>query len=122
RPAWRPFDPTPWGGPQPLEPPGGVYYYVRDFVEALSQRWDTYVVGYDLRKQVHIFEEISHRYERMRSRAGVDRGPLAAITRGPVVVGCGLVLGGVGYAFWRRRRKAQGTVPRGDKRAVDPHV
>ena len=47
RPGWRTFDPTPPSGAQPMEPPNGVYYYMRDFVEALSQRWNTYVVGYD---------------------------------------------------------------------------
>ena len=105
RPTWRTFDPTPPGGAQPLEPPGGAYYYVRDFIEALSQRWDTYVVGYDLRKQVHIFEELSRRYDRMRSKAGVDRGPLDAVTRAPVVaMGVLALLGGAGYLVWRRRR------------------
>ncbi len=105
RPTWRTFDPTPPGGAQPIEPPEGAYYYLRDLVDALSQRWDTYVVGYDLRKQVHIFEDLSRRYERLRSRAGVDRGPLDALTRGPVVVGAGLALLGVVYALWRRRRR-----------------
>ncbi len=104
RSTWRTFDPTPPGGAQPLEPPGGAYYYLRDFVEALSQRWDTYVVGYDLRKQVHIFEELSHRYERMRSKAGVDRGPLDALTRAPVVAASALLLLCVGYIVWKRRR------------------
>jgi protein-glutamine gamma-glutamyltransferase len=103
-PTWRTFDPTPPGGAQPLEPPGGAYYYARDFVEALSQRWDTYVVGYDLRKQVHIFEELSHRYERIRSKAGVDRGPLDALTRAPVAAAGALLLLGAGYMFWKRRR------------------
>lgn len=116
-PTWRTFDPTPPGGAQPLEPPGGVYYYVRDFVEALSQRWDTYVVGYDLRKQVHIFEELSHRYERMRSKAGVDHGPLDALTRAPVLAGSGLLLLGVGYVLWKRRRGFPGPDTDGSKRA-----
>jgi transglutaminase-like putative cysteine protease len=121
-PSWRTFDPTPPGGAQPLEPPGGVYYYVRDFVEALSQRWDTYVVGYDLRKQIHIFEELSRRYEHMRSKAGVDRGPLDRITRGPVVAGAGLVLLGIAYALWRRRRKTGAADADSEKRVVDPRL
>jgi transglutaminase-like putative cysteine protease len=121
-PSWRTFDPTPPGGAQPLEPPGGVYYYVRDFVEALSQRWDTYVVGYDLRKQIHIFEELSHRYDRMRSRAGVDRGPLDRVTRGPVVAGAGLVLLAAAYALWRRRRTSATPDAEGEKRPLDPRL
>jgi len=108
RPTWRTFDPTPPGGAQPLEPPGGIYYYMRDFVEALSQRWDTYVVGYDLRKQVHIFEELSHRYERIRSKAGVDRGPLDVLTRAPVVAAGALLLLGAAYLRWKRRRTLAG--------------
>src|SRR5258708_22441513 len=74
-PGWRPFDPTPPSGAQPLEPPSGAYYYLRDFVEALSQRWNTYVVGYDLRKQVRIFDEVSQRYERLRF-VGSARAPM----------------------------------------------
>ncbi|HZU82500.1 MAG TPA: transglutaminaseTgpA domain-containing protein [Polyangiaceae bacterium] len=93
-PGWRTFDPTPLSGAQPLEPPTGAYYYVRDFVEALSQRWNTYVVGYDLRKQVRVFDEVSRRYERLRF-AGSARAPLYA---------AGAALAGVlAYAAWRRR-------------------
>jgi protein-glutamine gamma-glutamyltransferase len=117
RSTWRTFDPTPPGGAQPLEPPGGAYYYLRDFVEALSQRWDTYVVGYDLRKQVHIFEELSHRYERMRSNAGIDRGPFDALTRAPVVAASALLLLGVGYIVWKRRRAVGAGDADGIKRA-----
>jgi protein-glutamine gamma-glutamyltransferase len=117
RPTWRTFDPTPPGGAQPLEPPGGVYYYLRDFVEALSQRWDTYVVGYDLRKQVHIFEELSHRYERIRSKAGVDRGPFDVLTRAPVVGAGGLLLLGAAYLRWKRRRTLAGPDADDAKRA-----
>ncbi len=122
RPAWRTFDPTPPGGAQPMEPPEGAYYYLRDFVDALSQRWDTYVVGYDLRKQVHIFEDLSHRYERLRSRTGVNHGPLDALTRGPVVSGAGLVLLGVAYALWRRRRRVHAGRADAAKRANDTRL
>jgi transglutaminase-like putative cysteine protease len=122
RPAWRTFDPTPPGGAQPLEPPEGAYYYLRDFVDALSQRWDTYVVGYDLRKQVHIFEELSHRYERLRSKVGVDRGPLDALTRGPVVAAAALALLLAAYALWRRRRRRTAGDGSSTKRANDARL
>jgi protein-glutamine gamma-glutamyltransferase len=122
RPTWRTFDPTPPGGAQPLEPPGGAYYYVRDFIEALSQRWDTYVVGYDLRRQIHIFEELSHRYERMRSKAGVDRGPLDAVTRAPVIATSALLCLGAAYFLWRRRRRTGATDGDGAKRPNDSRL
>ncbi|MGH7296494.1 MAG: transglutaminase TgpA family protein [Polyangiaceae bacterium] len=104
-PGWQTFDPTPPSGAQPLEPRDGLYYLMRDFVEALSQRWNTYVVGYDLHKQVRIFDEVSKRYERLRSRTGFDRGPLAKVTRGPVVAGAMLAIVALGYLAWRRRRR-----------------
>jgi hypothetical protein len=103
-PGWQTFDPTPPSGAQPLEPPGGVYYYLRDFVEALSQRWSTYVVGYDLRKQVRLFDELSRSYERARSRLGANKGALGRLTRGPVVATGLLALVALGYVAWRRRK------------------
>jgi transglutaminase-like putative cysteine protease len=104
-PGWQTFDPTPPSGAQPLEPPDGVYYYLRDFVEALSQRWNTYVVGYDLRKQVRIFDELSRRYERMRSRMGANKGALGRLTRGPVVAAGLLALVAAAYVAWRKRKR-----------------
>jgi transglutaminase-like putative cysteine protease len=121
--GWQTFDPTPPSGAQPLEPPNGVYYWLRDFVEALSQRWNTYVVGYDLRKQVHIFEEMSHRYERLRSRAGIDRGPLAGLTRGPVLAGVCLLAVAGAYWLWKRRRKpGTSRSAEGTKKAHDARI
>lgn len=108
QPAWKTFDPTPASGAQPLEPPTGVYYYVRDFIEALSQRWNTYVVGYDVHKQMRLFEEMSRRYEHMRRRAGIERGILDKATRGPVVSGLALGLAAVAYSLWRRHRQRSG--------------
>ncbi|HXN31580.1 MAG TPA: DUF3488 and transglutaminase-like domain-containing protein [Polyangiaceae bacterium] len=105
RAGWRTFDPTPTSGAQPLEPPNGAYYYVRDFVEALSQRWNTYVVGYDLRKQVRIFDEVSQRYERLR---------FTGSTRIPIVAGTLALAIAIGYVIWRRRGRAKGTRDGGD--------
>jgi hypothetical protein len=58
----------------------------------------------------------------MRSRAGVNRGPLDALTRGPIVAGGVLALAGLAYAFWRRRRRLKGTQSPGDTRIVDPQL
>jgi protein-glutamine gamma-glutamyltransferase len=98
-PGWQTFDPTPANGAQPMEPPNGAYYYVRDFVEALSQRWNTYVVGYDLRRQVRLFDDVSQRYERLRFQ-GLTRFAM---------VGAGLALGiAGGYFVWKRRGRLSG--------------
>jgi protein-glutamine gamma-glutamyltransferase len=116
RASWRTFDPTPASGAQPVEPPTGAYYYVRDLVEALSQRWNTYVVGYDLHKQVRLFEDVSLGYERLRSRAGIDKGPLSRLTRGPAVAGVALVALAFAYALWKRRKQAGESVRQGAER------
>jgi transglutaminase-like putative cysteine protease len=104
-PGWQTFDPTPANGAQPLEPPTGAYYYLRDFVEALSQRWNTYVVGYDLRKQVRIFDEVTRRYDVLRTRAGLDRGPLRGLTRAPALAAGLLVIVAAAYIAWKRRAR-----------------
>jgi transglutaminase-like putative cysteine protease len=117
RPRWRTFDPTPVAGAQPIEPPGGVYYYLRDFVEALSQRWNTYVVGYDLHKQFRLFEDVARRYDALRSKTGADKGLLDRATRSPTVGAMALLLFLAGYATWRRRRTRRSPderVSRGD--------
>ena len=73
-----------------------------------SQRWNRYVIGYDLKTQVRIFEDISRGYERMRAKTGVNRGIAERITRGPVLVGVLLVAVAAGYVVWKRRRKPKG--------------
>ena len=124
RPTWRTFDPTPASGAQPVEPPGGFYYYMRDFIEALSQRWNTYVVGYDLNKQIHLFDDVTRHYERFRSKAGVDRGVLDRLTRAPAVGAFGIALTVVAYALWRRRRLTpdERALRAGGLRVTDPRL
>lgn len=102
--SWLTFDPTPAAGAQPLEDTTGAIVYLRDLAEALSQRWNRYVVGYDLRTQVRLFDDISHRYEKLRSHAGLNRGALDRLTRAPVVAGALLGAMALGYVAWKRRR------------------
>ena len=57
--GWQTFDPTPPSDAAPRSELSGVLAFMRDVIEATSQRWDRYVVGYDLRQQVYLFETIS---------------------------------------------------------------
>ena len=119
--GWHTFDPTPTSGAQPLQETSGAYVYMRDLVEALSQRWNRHVLGYDLKTQVRLFEDISRSYERIRAKTGTNHGIMERVTRGPVLAGVLLVgLAGL-YILWKRRRqpkdKAQDAV---DKTRIDP--
>jgi protein-glutamine gamma-glutamyltransferase len=107
RPGWQTFDPTPNAGAQPLQETTGFLVYMRDLLDALQQRWNRYVIGYDLRTQLRLFEDMSSRYERWRSKTGVNKGAMEKVTRAPVLAAGVLALGGVGYFLWKRRRRGQ---------------
>lgn len=121
--GWVTFDPTPTSGAQPLQETTGAWVYARDLVEALSQRWNRYVVGYDLKTQVRIFEDLSKRYERLRQQTGTNTGVAERATRPSVLAGV-VLLAGVGlYVLWRRRRgpKLPAKGP-DDARTTDPKL
>lgn len=106
--GWVTFDPTPTSAARPLQDTGGALVYLRDFVEALSQRWNRYVVGYDLGTQVRLFEEASRKYDSARAKAGIKEGVAGKVTQAPVVAAIIVGLGVAGYTFWRRQKpKAQ---------------
>ncbi|MBX3204557.1 MAG: DUF3488 domain-containing protein [Labilithrix sp.] len=110
-PGWVTFDPTPTSGAQPLQDTSGAWVYVRDLLEALSQRWNRYVIGYDLKTQVRIFEDLNRRYERLRSDTGANRGVAEKVTRPSVLAGVLLVAALGGYVVWRRRRSPKANTP-----------
>jgi transglutaminase-like putative cysteine protease len=93
-PAWITFDPTPSAGAQPLGDTSGAWVYVRDLVEAISQRWNHYVIGYDLRSQVHLWDWF-------RSRPG-GKPTASRWTYGGAGIGAAALL--VAYALWKRRK------------------
>ncbi len=104
QPAWVTFDPTPTAAARPLQETAGAYLYLRDFVEAVSQRWNRYVVGYDLGTQVRLFEEAGRGYDRARARAGLTQGIPGKITRAPVLAAIVVVVGVAAYSLWRKQR------------------
>lgn len=121
--GWVTFDPTPTSGAQPLQDTSGAWVYMRDLLEALSQRWNRYVIGYDLKTQVRIFEDFSRRYERFRTQTGANRGVMERATRPSVLAGVILVLGLGGYLLWRRRRVPKaGTSDAVEKPRIDPKL
>ncbi|MCC6526183.1 MAG: DUF3488 domain-containing protein [Polyangiaceae bacterium] len=95
--GWVTFDPTPPGDAQPQSAAEGFWASVRDFFEAVSQRWNQHVVGYDLSQQVGLFESLS-------TRGGV-LGSLA----GRLLVGAAvtLVAAAMVWVILRRRRRRQ---------------
>jgi transglutaminase-like putative cysteine protease len=121
--GWFTFDPTPTSGAQPLQETTGAYVYMRDLVEALSQRWNRYVIGYDLKTQVRIFEDMSRRYERLRDKTGANKGVLERVTRGPVLAGSLLAVAAGIYILWKRRRTAKNPPPDAqEKTKPDPKL
>jgi hypothetical protein len=99
--GWVTYDPTPAAGAQPLEDTSGVLVYLRDVLEALSQRWNTYVVNYDIRTQVRILEDMHRRYEALRSKTGTNKGGLERWTRMSRVAALALILVVALAVVWR---------------------
>lgn len=121
--GWVTFDPTPTSGAQPLQETAGAWVYFRDLLEALSQRWNRYVIGYDLKTQVRIFEDLSRQYDKLRTKTGTNTGTAERITRPSVVAGAILVVFIGIYIVWRRRRTPKVTAPEGsEKTRIDPKL
>src|SRR6185436_18574673 len=100
---------------QPLEPTTGALVYMRDIIEALSQRWNRYVVNYDLHTQVRMIETASRKYDAFRNRAGLSTGWSEKLTRATSIAGGVLMLTLVGYVIWKQRRRRDR--PKGEKGA-----
>ena len=108
-PRWVTFDPTPPAGAQPLEDTTGALVYIRDVIEALSQRWNSLVVGYDLRTQIQILENVRNSYDAIRSKTGTNHGGLERWTRPSSLAAGSLLIMATLLYVWRelqRRNRA----------------
>ncbi len=113
--AWVTYDPTPAAGAQPLEDTTGIFVYLRDVVEALSQRWNTYIVGYDLRTQIRLFDNVHKRYEALRAKTGTNHGSLERWTRPSRLLLLVLLAVGLAAYIWRQLRNRRPPPPTEDE-------
>jgi len=103
--GWTRFDPTPPANAAPQSDITGLLAFVRDFVEATTQRWNRHVIGYDLKQQVGLLRSVHRSYSALRDRPGA----IGRVLSSPRSALFGLIgLAATGYAaFWiKRRRKA----------------
>ena len=68
--GWTRFDPTPPASAAPQSDITGLLAFVRDFVEATTQRWNRHVIGYDLKQQVGLLRSVHRSYSALRDRPG----------------------------------------------------
>jgi transglutaminase-like putative cysteine protease len=121
--GWITFDPTPTSGAQPLQETTGAYVYMRDLVEALSQRWNRYVIGYDLKTQIRLFEDMSRKYEKLRDKTGTNHGIAERVTRGPVLAIGIIIIAAAAYLYWKKKRAPKDAKDEGEKTPrVDPKL
>lgn len=112
--GWVTFDPTPPADAAPKSEVQGAWAYLRDFIEATSQRWDRHVVGYDLDQQWSLFQTLTSRYKKggASTSSSVGRPRLLAVGAIVIAVGAGLL-----YWRWRKARRKGSEDRSGDKRS-----
>jgi hypothetical protein len=97
--GWLTFDPTPPGAAVPQSDIDGLLASLRDFFEAVSQRWNRHVLGYDLRQQVSLFESLSSRKRTTMGVLGTQN-----LRKWLVVLGVVLAVVSLAWLLWRRRK------------------
>jgi len=100
--GWVTYDPTPAGGARPRAgvDDGELITFLRDLIEASSQRWDRHVIGYDLEQQMNLLEDV--RKDGTLDRSGVSRWSKRRIV---IAIGAILLVGAAAAYFQLRRRR-----------------
>ena len=104
--GWTRFDPTPPASAAPQSDITGFLAFVRDFVEATTQRWNRHVIGYDLKQQMGLLRTVHRSYSALRDRPGTI-GKMLSSPRSTLLVVVGLALAAYAVVWFTRRRKAQ---------------
>lgn len=119
--GWVRFDPTPPSDAAPRSELTGAFAVMRDFVEALGQRWSRHVVGYDLRQQVGLYQDMKSAYRRYVPTEGVAGELFRSPRRAVLVLLAVVAIAFAGRELWRRRRapKPGEARPRDERMAND---
>ncbi|HEY8943660.1 MAG TPA: transglutaminaseTgpA domain-containing protein, partial [Polyangiaceae bacterium] len=116
--GWMRFDPTPPSSSAPRSEIHGVVATMRDIVEAMAQRWNRHVIGYDLKQQIGILQKMRERYRSVVPRGStVDRALRSSNRPWLVLLGAGALIAGI-YWFRRRQRGRVGPVERPSDRQI----
>jgi hypothetical protein len=92
-----------------------VWAYLRDFLEATSQRWERHVVGYDFNQQMGLLQVLTSRRGGTSILGAKWSRPRHYAPFLGVAVGVGAV---VAYVYLRRRRqRKRGDAPEGPARS-----
>jgi len=103
--GWTRFDPTPPANAAPQSDITGLLAFVRDFVEATTQRWNRHVIGYDLKQQVGLLRSVHRSYSELRGRPGTI-GKMLSSPRTTMLIAIALLGAAYGVYWYSRRRKA----------------
>lgn len=112
--GWTRFDPTPPSGAVPRSDLNGALVVLRDLLEALGQRWNRHVIGYDLKQQVWLFQGVRNTYKKVVPENSIASRLTSSPRRTLLTV---LALIGVAFGvreLWLRRR------PKGASPGTDP--
>ena len=104
--GWTRFDPTPPASAAPQSDITGVLAFVRDFVEATTQRWNRHVIGYDLKQQVSLLKSVHKSFSSLRDRPG-KLGRVLSSPRATLAALLALILGVYGAVWLSRRRRTR---------------
>jgi len=102
--GWTRFDPTPPASAAPQSDITGLLAFVRDFIEATSQRWNRHVIGYDLKQQVSLLKSVHRQFSNLRGQPGAI-GKVLSSPRAALGGALGLFAAAYGVIVWRRRRR-----------------
>jgi protein-glutamine gamma-glutamyltransferase len=102
---WTTFDPTPSTAVLPPSNVTSAWNYARDFAEAVSQRWNRNVVGYDLQQQGRVAASINGRFNSIRARLGIKQGTLERLTRTDAIALYVIIGTAIAAAVWHRRKR-----------------
>lgn len=109
--GWKRFDPTPPSNAAPVAEVTGMFAFIRDVIEAASQRWNRHVVGYDLQQQVQMLRTIGRRYSPFRRSADGTR--LSVSGKRVATAAAGAALLGLAFFLWYRSRRRELSGPDG---------